>query len=249
MSSNLEQRIADVEARLESAFALDARLKALDGDVRKLKGGSTVRDWMSTLAPYIGGLVVLFVGFWIKDKVALALQRESLDLQYVQQMRDLIKDFDEAQNQTAADANAIGLAMYGKYAIVPLVERLEAGDIASIAAEQGLRLVGSNDRVAACPKFIGVITDRARRYRWQTHKTMIKVTGQSECLEALADLDPYRAELVKAQSDPAALASFARRYSQPEAVDRESVQGLIAEIDTAKEILAGDGGAGARVER
>ena len=78
--TDVEQRVAAVEARLESAFALDARLKTIEGDLRKVKGGSSLRDWLQTLGPYIGGLVVLFVGFWIKDSVQLALTREQLNL-------------------------------------------------------------------------------------------------------------------------------------------------------------------------
>src|SRR4030095_12593964 len=109
----------------------------------KVKGGSGVRDWLQTPGPYIGGLVVLLVGFWIKDSVTLALQREQLNLAYAQQMRDLVKDFDESSTPTDADRNAIGLAMFGKYAIVPLLERLESGgDVLPLAAQRGLRLVG-----------------------------------------------------------------------------------------------------------
>ena len=235
--TDLEQRIATVEVRLENAFALDARLKSLDADVRKLKGGSTIRDWLQTLAPYVAGLVVLMVGFWIKDSVTLALQREQLDLQYVQQMRDLIKAFDEAGSQTAADANAVGLAMYGKHAIIPLVERLEGGDVAPLAAERGLRLIGSEDPVAACPRFVKVIDDPSRRYKWQTHKTMIKVIGQSSCIDALPDLKSYRAELSSLGENTTKLVNFARRYSEVEGFDIESVSGLEQEIDTAFEIL------------
>ncbi len=40
--SDIEQRIAAIEARVEQAFAIDTRLKSLEGDVRKLKGGSGI---------------------------------------------------------------------------------------------------------------------------------------------------------------------------------------------------------------
>ena len=234
--ADVEQRIAAIEQRVESAFALDGRLKALEADVRKLRS-SSLRDWVQTLGPYVSGLVVLLVGFWIKDSVTLALQREQLDLEYVKQMRDLIQDFDEANSQAAADANAVGLAMYGKYAIIPLVERLEGGDVAPLAAERGLRLVGGHDPTAACPKFIGVITDQARRFKWQTHKTMVKVIGQSSCVDARPALEAYGAQLKSLGGDARAVEQFARRYSESEGFDVESAASLHREIETALEIL------------
>jgi hypothetical protein len=238
--ADVEQRIAAIEQRVESAFALDARLKALESDVRKLRS-SSLRDWAQTLGPYVSGLVVLLVGFSIKDSVTLALQREQLDLEYVKQMRDLIQDFDEANSQAAADANAVGLAMYGKYAIIPLVERLEGGDVAPLAAERGLRLVGGDDPAAACPKFIAVITDRARRFKWQTHKTMIKVIGQSSCTDAGPALEAYGAQLTSLGGDATAVAQFARRYAEKEGFDVESAASLQREVETALEILASQG--------
>jgi hypothetical protein len=234
---DVEPRIAALEAKVESAFAIDSRLKSLEGEVRRLKGGSSIRDWLQTLGPYVAGLVVLFVGYWIKDSVALALQREQLDLQYVMQMRDLIKDFDQAQDQQTANADAVALSMYGKHAIIPLVERLEGGDVAALAAERGLRLVGSNDPEIACPRFVAVINDRSRRYKWQTHKTMIKVIGQSACVEARADLQQYRKVLTALGGNAADVAKFARRYSEVEAFDIESASSLTQDIDNALEIL------------
>jgi hypothetical protein len=237
--TDVEQRVAAVEARVESAFALDARLKNIEGELRKLKGGSSVRDWLQTLGPYLGGLVVLFIGFWIKDSVSLALQQEQLDLNNVQQMRDLIQAFDESNTQAAADANAVGLAMYGKYAVLPLVERLESGgDVVPLAAQRGLRLVGAEYATEACSKFLGIVNDRGRRFRWQTHKTLIKVIGQSECTQARADLETYRAALAQLGSDETRLGAFAQRYSVDEGFDAESVASLTREIDRALAILS-----------
>lgn len=236
--SDVEQRVAAVEARLESAFALDARLKTIEGDVRKLKGGSSVRDWLQTLGPYAGGLVVLLVGFWIKDSVTLALEREKLDLAYAQQMPALIKSFDESESPQVADRNAVALAMYGKYAISPLLERLElGGDVLPLAAARGLRIVGFQDGADACPTFRRVINDRTHRFTWQTHKTLIRVIGQSECADARADLEAYRAALQQLGSDQSRLETFARRYSTADGFDAESVLVLTTEIDRALAII------------
>jgi hypothetical protein len=136
-----------------------------------------------------------------------------------------------------ADANAIGLAMYGKYAILPLVERLEAGDVAPLAAERGLKLIGSEHPGEACPKLARVIDDRARRFKWQTHKTVIKVMGQSICTDARARLETYRVGLERLGADERAQQAFAQRFSQQAGFDGESVTALIEEIDRALAIL------------
>jgi hypothetical protein len=235
--SDVEPRVAALEARVENAFALDSRLKSLEGELGKLKKSSSLRDWLGTLGPYIGGLIALFITYVIKDSVTFALQREQLDLEYVKQMRDLIKDFDEADGAATANADAVGLAMFGKHAIIPLVERLEAGDVIKLASERGLRLVGSNDPAAACPKFAAVINDKSRRYKWQTHQTMIKVIGQSACVETRPVLARYREELEKLNTDTA-IAAFARRYSVAADFDIESIKGLKTELDTCLDILS-----------
>lgn len=234
--NDLEQRLGAAESRIEGAFAIDARLKSIEANVGKLKS-SSVRDWIQTLGPYVSGVVLLLLAYWVKDSVQLALQREELDLKYAKEMRDLVKDFDEATEQGPANANAVGLAMYGKYAIIPLVERLEGGDVANVAAEKGLRLVGSNDPAVACPMFKAILVDPGQRFRWQTHKTMIKVIGQSACLNLIPTLQRYEHQLTTAGATPQALTKFANRYAQPEDFDAAGAEGLHTQLRSALAIL------------
>lgn len=235
--ADVEQRIAAVEARVESAFALDARLKTIEGDLRKLKS-SSLRDWLQTLGPYVAGLIVLLVGYWIKDSVTLALEREKLDLSTATSIRDLVRDFDKAEDADVAYANAMALVLYGKYAILPLVMRLEHPDSSlAIAAERGLFTVGAEYPAEACPKFVAVINDPGRRFRWLTHATIIRVMGHSGCVKNVGELLAYRAALERLTSDEDVLSEFARRYSQTEGFDGSSVLSLMSRIDNALEIL------------
>jgi len=237
--NNLEQRITDLESRVEAAFAIDARFKALDSEVGKLNAPPKrpLREWLGALGPFASSLALLFVGYWINDSVKSALDREQLDLDYVKDMRDVIKDFDQATTQPVADANAIGLAMYGKHAILPLIEGLDGGDVANLAAVKGLLLIGSNDPAAACPKFTAVINDTTRRYSWQSHKAILKIMGQSVCVKNIQDIDGYQNRLTHVGTDPASLAKFGQRYSDPDAFDAESVAGLRQEAVAALGLL------------
>jgi hypothetical protein len=226
------ERLTTLEQKVESAIALDSRLKAIDArlsahdDELKKARRSTLRDWIQTLGPYLSGLIVLIVAFWLKDSVSLALQREELDLSYVKDVRELIANFDKATEQSSADANAIALAMYGRFSIVPLIERLESGDVAKIAAERGLRLVGANQPEAACPRFARFLDDPARRFTWQTHKTFVRLLGASECVDHIAALEDYAAALDQAATNAESLAAFTARFSDPGAVDAGSVDSL-----------------------
>jgi hypothetical protein len=175
----------------------------------------------------------VLLGFFLKDSVDLALHREQLNLDYVKEMRDLIHDFDTASSQEAAIANAVGLSMFGSRAITPLVERLEEGDVAQIAAERGLRLIGADDSRLACPKFIAILDDRGRRFKWQTQKTVIRVIGQSSCTAAIGDLAAFLAELDTLAADATRLAIFSHRYSETKDFDKEAVSVLKEETTKA----------------
>jgi hypothetical protein len=151
-------------------------------------------------------------------------------------VRDLIKGFDTAQEQTAADSNAIALAMYGRFSLVPLIERLQGGDVVQLAAERGLRIVGASDPAAACAAFTRILLDPARRYRWQTHQSVVRLMGASDCVPAIPVLQACLTDLHAAE-DPARLAEFARRFSESDAFDAESLEGFRRQVIDATSIL------------
>jgi hypothetical protein len=235
--SDTNDRITTLEQKVELAFTLDKRLKDLEDSVKQLRPRSALRDWLQAFGPYLSGVAVVIIGFMLKDSVTLAMQREQLDLAYVKDVRDLIEDFDAAKEQPAADANAVALAMYGRFAIVPLIERLQGGDVAHLAAERGLQLVGANDPAQACPRFTKLLDDPAHRYTWQTHKSLVRLIGKSECISSVAALERYAASVNQAAADPPQLATFAARFSNAGAFDAESADRLKQDAADALAIL------------
>jgi len=231
-----DQRLAALEQKVDSWFALDARLKSIEDSIKKMSPKSSLRDWISTLSPFIVAVTIFAVGFVLKDSVVQALEREKLDLSYVGSVRDLIKNLDEAKDQSALDSNAIALAMYGKFSLVPLIDRLNRGDVAQLAAERGLRIVGSADPAAACAAFTRILLDPARQYLWQTQDAVVRLMGASDCVPGIPVLDGYLAELEKL-SDPASIKTFAQRYSNSAAFDKENVGPLMQDVRDASAIL------------
>jgi len=80
-----EQRLDRLEARVDGAFALDARLRALEVQLApkppETRGRwQLVREWVGTLAGLATPILVAILGYGLKDSVDLALQREQLNL-------------------------------------------------------------------------------------------------------------------------------------------------------------------------
>jgi len=223
-----DRRVAQLETKVESALAIDARLRALEGDLKALKPKSGVREWLQALGPYVTGVIVLLVGYAVKDSVTLAMEREKLDLTYVTQMRDLVKDFDKAaeSGDAGANADAVALAMFGPHAILPLVARLESGATANIAAERGLTFIGANDPKNACPRYVQIMNDRAQRFGTSTHLSIVTVLWRASCLGALPDLERYAVELQGLEQDAKRREAFASRFAEPKAVDIDYIKAL-----------------------
>ena len=232
----MEQRIAVLEQKVDSWLALDARLKAIEDSIKKLGPKSSVRDWISTLSPFIVAVTVFAIGYIYKDSVVQALEREKLDLSYVVSMRDLIKSLDEAKDQSSAYSNAVALAMFGRFSLVPLIDRLHGDDNSQLAAERGLRIVGSADPASACAAFTNVLLDPARQYMWQTHKAVVRLMGASDCVPGIPVLESYLAEL-GTLGDPELLKKFVKRYSNDDAFDGENVEPFKQDVLAALEIL------------
>jgi len=231
-----DQRLSALEQKVEAWQMLDARLKSIEDSIRKMSPKSSLREWIQTFSPLVTAIAVFAIGFIFKDSVVQALEREKLDLSYVSNVRDLIKGFDTAQEQSSADSNAVALAMYGRFSLVPLIERLQGGDVAQLAAERGLRIVGSGDPAAACSAFTRILLDPARQYTWQAHKAVVRLMGAAECVPNSAVLDAYLADL-RSLSDPARLPAFAKRFSNQGAFDAENVDAFKTQVEDSLAIL------------
>ena len=236
--SDLDERLTRLEMRVDQSIASESRLAAIEKQLAQFRPKpSGLRDWLQTLGPYLGSLVALFIGFAIKDSVTLAIQREQLDLEYVKQMRDLIQDFDNATTEPAANANAIGLAMYGRHAIAPLVERLKEGDVAQLAAERGLHLAVLNDPAGACPRLTALLQYSARRLTWQNAKTLVRVIGGGDCVPSEAVLQREAEALQVIGTDLSKLDAFAARFENSDTFDLEAAQSLRLEYERAVDRL------------
>ena len=96
--------------------------------------------------------------------------------------------------------------------------------------------MGSADPAPACAAFTKILLDPARQYLWQTHDAVVRLMGASDCVPGIPVLDAYLADLEKL-ADPASIKTFAQRYSNSAAFDKENVEPLMQDVRDASAIL------------
>jgi hypothetical protein len=132
------------------------------------------------ILPFAQSLVILLVGWWIKDGVSLALQKRQLDLANVREMRELLLELSKpSQDLVAYRATASALAPFGSYAIVPLILVIQDGEAnQSLAAETGLRIIAIRDPEIVTAELIKILNNRSRLYGWRAHLSAVRLLGE-----------------------------------------------------------------------
>lgn len=186
-----------VEARsamqTESA-AVEARLKEIEDKVDKGNGRSAftwILDILKTLLPSV---VLVILGYALKDSVDQALREREIQLAAVKEMETLVPDLQKTDlARPDAQAKAAQLAAYGQYSVPFFVNILEVGNQnAAVGAEDGLRMVARSEPQAVCATLQTVIQNRTGLYRWQTHLSALEILGQASCTKACRDVASFR---------------------------------------------------------
>jgi hypothetical protein len=177
----------------ESA-AVEARLKESENKVDKGNGRSAftwILDILKTLLPSI---VLVILGYALKDSVDQALREREIQLAAVKEMETLVPDLQKTDlDRPDAQAKAAQLAAYGQYSVPFFVNILEVGNQnAAVGAEDGLRMVARSEPQVVCATLQTVIQNRTGLYRWQTHLSALEILGQASCTKACRDVASFR---------------------------------------------------------
>jgi hypothetical protein len=171
-------------------MTVEEKVKALQEDVEKLKAKPKDKwDKLQAASTLISGLLVFGIGYWVKDSIDLAREEQQLQLANVTEMQELLVKLPAATADEAAAA-ALTLAAFGPPAIGPLVTALDSGKQVP-AAEAGLRTVGIAHSAEVCESLLAVMTNRAARFTWITHKSAIRLIRELECPCARQALGDY----------------------------------------------------------
>lgn len=188
------------------------------------------------LVPILSAVVVLVVGWYIKDSIEIALRQQEVEISAGAGMADLLTGLRGAATPSEAEAAAVSLAAFGRAAIAPLVNEMNKGSLtAQDAAAEALFVLGLTHPEATCHVLTRVLDNRSRQFSWQSHRRVIRLIGAIGCGAAVDSLHRYHA-LVADDSEPArrAYAKILRNATPPDIEDvvlmREDIGQVLQQI-------------------
>ncbi|RLA04971.1 MAG: hypothetical protein DRQ59_16635 [Gammaproteobacteria bacterium] len=166
----LEQRLDHVEEALGlKAPALEKRLEKVEGELKvldKKNPSKPVLTFLDYVIKFLGALtpiIVLIVGFEIKDSVDLAIQERELSIKESRLKIDeakaldgLLKNFRKSDiGVNEANRTALMILDYGSAGIKPLIQDLNVNQDHSVRAQEAqnalkINAVMSDDRQLIC---------------------------------------------------------------------------------------------------
>lgn len=171
-----------------------------------------VLGWMGAEAPrLVATIVVLVLGFWIKDSVDLAIKQRQLDLSTTKEMLGLLHKLTEEEDLDKLRNSAVVLAAFGEPALPALLMALRRPGLHALAAVWGLEAMAVREPQTLCRVLPPLLLKRNRHYDIGAHRDLIGLIGDNGCSKALPQLRRYRA-LVDAAiaGEPAGLAQRLR---------------------------------------
>jgi hypothetical protein len=242
--AGLEERLRLLEEKVGKPTPIEARLAKVEAALAQPKRKDRwekAQVVLSALSPLLTGLVLAFLGYLLNGTITNALAARRLELDNVTQMRDLLvrirvgKGDGQLPSQEEMDANALALAAFGPFSVRPLIQLLQTGgDVGAKAAESGLRSLLLTYPDETCEQLGRALANRSQAFSWQTHRHIVRLTGDLDCRQQIPILDAYRA-LVLAAKEPAGL----KRYQDAidPAAGPDNIDELQQELDRTSTIL------------
>ncbi|KQV95553.1 hypothetical protein [Pelomonas sp. Root1237] len=152
-----------------------------------------ILGWMGAEAPkLLASVVVLVLGFWIKDSVDLAIKQRQLDLSYTKEMQSLLQKLSEEEDVTKLKNTAVVLASFGEPALPALLIELRRSDLHGVAAGHGLEAMAVREPDLLCRVLPPLLLKRNQHYEIGAHRTLLSLIGDNGCTKALPQLRRYR---------------------------------------------------------
>ena len=168
-------------------------LRGMDAPAPPKPLPARVLAWMGAEAPkLLASVVVLVLGFWIKDSVDLAIKQRQLDLSYTKEMLGLLQKLTEEDDLSKLNNGAVVLASFGEPALPALLMELRRTDLHAVAATRGLEAMAVRDPELLCRVLPPLLLKRNQHYDIGAHRTLVSLIGDNGCRKALPQLRRYR---------------------------------------------------------
>jgi hypothetical protein len=149
--------------------------------------------WMGAEAPkLLASVVVLVLGFWIKDSVDLAIKQRQLDLSYTKEMLAVLQKLTEEEDLGKLNNAAVVLASFGEPALPGLLMELRRPDLHAVAAVRGLEAMAVREPQTLCRVLPPLLLKRNQHYGLGAHRSLVELIGDNGCFKALPQLRRYR---------------------------------------------------------
>jgi hypothetical protein len=209
------------------------------GEKLEGKGPKDRWDKLQALSPLITGVVLASIGAFLTSSVNQAVQKSQLQFNYVKEMQELLMKLGDSKiTLEEAKTTAVALSAFGSYAIAPLLNEIQSGELNRPAAgEYGLRAVALADPKNACAALGHVLENRTAAYNWLTHRAAIRILGRANCQMARSTLARYQIRLNGAASSPDGFTAFHVTLADDPGVTKETVDQLKSELDKTLKLL------------
>ncbi|WP_422012155.1 hypothetical protein [Roseateles sp.] len=149
--------------------------------------------WMGAEGPkLLASIVVLVLGFWIKDSVDLAIKQRQLDLSYTKEMLALLQQLTQEDDLGKLNNAAVVLASFGEPALPALLMELRRPDLHAVAATRGLEAMAVREPDTLCRVLPPLLLKRNQHYDLTAHRALLGLIGDNGCRKALPQLRRYR---------------------------------------------------------
>ena len=194
---------------------------------------------LKIVGPTAATILLAVFGYLATGRITTAIQTRQLELTHVKEMREVYLRLQTgASDPESTRAEALTLAAFRDYAIVPLLLVVERGTPYDDAAKAGLRAVALTDSEKVARQMLRVITNRSGAYSWRTHRVAVELLGELGWRAARPALESYRESL----SPPVSVADATARLTawtaaSPAAPVEDDVPILLASLDKAIETI------------
>jgi hypothetical protein len=155
----------------------------------------------SLFSSVLSGVILAIFAYVLTGRLEQSAKERELTIQSATEMQQLMVKISTG-TQEEAEAAALSMTMFGTYAIPPLIESLQKGTVAPVAAEKGLRALVLTNGKDLCGDLATVLNNRNQLYTAASHAAVIRVLGAGNCTDALPALRQYADLIKKAGADP-----------------------------------------------
>lgn len=183
--------------------AIEARLGQLEASPPEARGrlarifGSLAPAWPQLLS----SVVMLVLGFAVKDSVDLAIRQQQLQQNFAAGARSGLEKMSvEGADPEATKQAAVVVAAFGSAAVMPLVNELRAGGNRTVGAEAGLSALTLTEPDAVCRTLGRALAHSGQWLNAEAYMATVRTLALADCLPALAVLRDHRTRLSTEQA-------------------------------------------------